>query len=131
LKFLAVGAFSFVVETGSLTALVLVFSMNRVAAKAIAFALAVLSNFIWHRFWTYAESRSKHVLTQAAQFTLLSVIGLGINLLAFRGADLLLVPLLGSVPALYAAQCTAVGVTLFWNLLANRLITYSDVKLGH
>lgn len=130
LKFLVVGAFGFVVDTGALTLLALVFSMNRIAAKGCAFLLAVISNFIWNRLWTYQDSRSKSVLVQAAQFVLVSVVGLGINMLVFGWADHLAHRFVASVYALYIAQVAAVGVALMWNFVANRFITYSDVKAG-
>lgn len=130
LKFLVVGGFGFLVDTGSLTLLALVFSMNRVAAKGCAFALALISNFVWNRLWTYPDSRSKSVVVQVAQFCLVSVVGLGINLLVFGWVDAFARRWCSSVYALYLAQMAAVGVALFWNFAANRFITYNDVELG-
>jgi len=131
LKFLVVGGFGFLVDTGTLSACVFVFSMNRVLAKGVAFSLAVISNFIWNRLWTYPESRSKHVVTQIVQFFVVSGVGLGINLVVFHLADKFATAhQWGSTYALYFAQCAAVGVALFWNYAANRLITYNDISLG-
>lgn len=130
LKFLVVGAFGFLVDTGSLTLFVMVLSMNRVLAKGLAFSLAVLSNFIWNRVWTYPDSRSKPIGVQVAQFLLVSVVGLGINLLVFALCDRLVSRIAGAFAGLYAAQAAAVGVALFWNYAANRMLTYSDVGLG-
>lgn len=130
LKFLVVGAFGFVVDTGSLSAFVLLFSLDRVLAKGLAFGLGVLSNFLWNRYWTYPDSRSKHPFAQALQFVFLSSIGLAINLGVFALVDGLLASSVDSVVALYVAQCAAVGGALFWNFAANRLLTYSDVRLG-
>ena len=129
LKFLVVGAFGFLVDTGSLSVFVFWFSMNRVIAKGLAFSLAVVSNFIWNRLWTYPDSRSKSVITQVAQFSLVSVVGLGINLVVFNWADRF-ASRWGSFYALYVAQAAAVGVALFWNYAANRIITYGDVAIG-
>jgi putative flippase GtrA len=130
LKFLVVGAFGFVVDTGSLSLFVLVFSMNRVVAKGIAFSLAVISNFIWNRLWTYPESRSKSLFAQVSQFFLVSVVGLGTNLLVFAWVDKMASHFISPALALYAAQCGAVGVALFWNYAANRVVTYNDIRLG-
>ena len=130
LKFLVVGGFSFVVDTGSLSALVLWFDTNRILAKAIAFSLAVLSNFVWNRYWIYPESRSKPWFKQLLQFCLMSVVGFVINMSVFALVDRLATEPLGHVLALYLAQAMAVGAALFWNFTANRLITYGDVKLG-
>ncbi len=76
LKFVVVGGIGFCVDTGTLTILALIFGVDRVVAKAVAFALAVLNNFIWNRLWTYPEARSKSLLTQVALFVAVSVVGL-------------------------------------------------------
>ena len=134
IKFAVVGGIGFVIDTGALSLLVFLLQLNgdneRLLAKSISFTLAVVSNFTWNRRWTYPESRSKPVRKQLAQFLVLNLIGLGINLAVFRLVDSLLNPLLGLALALYSAQIAAVSVALFWNFLANRLVTYSDVKFG-
>ncbi|HEY3669031.1 MAG TPA: GtrA family protein [Polyangiaceae bacterium] len=129
-KFLVVGGVGFVVDTGSLSLFALVLGMDHVLAKGIAFCLAVVNNFILNRLWTYPDSRSKSLLAQVVQFGLVSLVGLGINLVVFRWVDNLTLQRLGNVLALYTAQCAAVGVALFWNYAANRFVTYSDVGLG-
>jgi len=83
-----------------------------VLAKGIAFCLAVVNNFILNRLWTYPDSRSKSLLAQVVQFGLVSLVGLGINLVVFRWVDNLALQRLGNVLALYTAQCAAVGVAL-------------------
>ncbi len=134
IKFAIVGGIGFVIDTGTLS--LIVFSLHltgdtqRLAAKAVSFTLAVTSNFIWNRRWTYPESRSKPISKQMAQFFVLNLIGLGINLGVFAVVDSLLIPIAGLVLALYAAQIAAVGTAMFWNFAANRLVTYNDVKFG-
>ena len=130
LRFLAVGAFSFVVDTGALSLLVFGFGTNRVIAKGVGFCLAVLSNFIWNRFWIYTESRSKAVSAQLIQLFVISLVGLGINLAVFAVVDGAVRSSIGPTFGLYVAQALAVGTALIWNFVANRLITYGDVKLG-
>jgi len=135
MKFAIVGGIGFVIDTGALTLLVFLFGLTedwqRLIAKAISFTLAVISNFLWNRYWTYPESRSKPIGRQMTQFFVLNLMGLGINLIVFGFADALLTPIVGPAPALYGAQVSAVTVAMFWNFAANRLITYNDVKLGH
>ncbi len=129
-KFLVVGGVGFVIDTGCLSLLVFAFSFDRVLAKGIAFSIAVVNNFLWNRFWTYPESRSRPALAQVALFVLVSLVGLAINLLVFGRADRLARPFVSPAVALYFAQATAVGVALFWNYAANRLVTYRHVGLG-
>ena len=130
LKFLVVGAVGFVVDTGTLTALVFWGGVDRRVAKGLAFLAALLSGFVWNRLWAYRESRSKSMMAQVAQFALISLVGLGINVLIFGAVDHALAGRVSKVVALYVAQVFAVGTALIWNFGANRFITYSDIKLG-
>lgn len=134
IKFAIVGGIGFLIDTGALSLLVFLLHLendvHRLLAKSISFTLAVISNFVWNRRWTYPESRSKPLGRQMAQFFVLNLIGLGINLLVFGIVDSALMPIAGSVLALYGAQVAAVGVAMTWNFGANRLVTYNDVKIG-
>lgn len=131
-KFLVVGTIGFVVDTGTLNLLVLAFHYNtdtqRLIAKSISFSLAIISNFTWNHFWTYPDSRSKPMHHKLAQFSLVSVIGLGINLLIFGTLSGLLIARFGLAWGTNLAQACAVIVVLFWNFFANRFWTYSDVS---
>ncbi len=138
-KFSLVGAIGFVIDTGALNIMVGRFGMStgplRLLAKTISFLLALTSNFIWNRYWIYPDSRSKQLRMQAAQFVLVNVVGLALNLLIFGGVSSLLIPLLqelygsrsGLLLGTNAGQVCAVAVVLFWNFFANRYWTYSDV----
>ncbi len=138
-KFSMVGAIGFVIDTGALNIMVGVLGMStgslRLLAKTISFLLALISNFIWNRYWTYPESRSKRLRVQAAQFALVNVVGLALNLLIFGGVSSLLIPLLqgfygersGLMLGINAGQVCAVAVASFWNFFVNRHWTYSDV----
>ena len=138
-KFGMVGAIGFVIDTGALNIMVGTLGMysgpHRQVAKTISFLLALTSNFIWNRYWIYPESRSKRLRVQVAQFALVNVVGLGVNLIIFGAVSSSLIPLLqdlyGSLPGLLlgtnAGQVCAVVVVLFWNFFVNRYWTYSDV----
>ncbi|MDP6793404.1 MAG: GtrA family protein [Anaerolineales bacterium] len=138
-KFSLVGAIGFVIDTGALNIMVGILGMStgplRLLAKTISFLLALTSNFIWNRYWIYPESRSKRLRVQVAQFSLVNVLGLALNLLIFGSVTSLLIPFLqgmyGSRPGLLlgtnAGQVCAVAVVLFWNFFVNRYWTYSDV----
>jgi putative flippase GtrA len=109
-------------------------------AVGISLSTAIVSNFIWNRYWTYPDSRSKPIVRQFAQFYV-------INILAYiiRGPIMLLETVfagwLGQWFALgqetaetlgtYMAWALGVGIAMFWNFFINRFITYSDVdKVG-
>ena len=142
LKFGVVGTFGAVVDFGTFNVLHGSLSWPAVPASVCSFLAAVTSNFIWNRYWTYPDSRTKSVRRQAGQFALVSVVGLAIRtplfaLLIGPGTSLasfLLQTRLGSITNVTAAAlgsnlalAAAVIVVLFWNFLANRLWTYADI----
>lgn len=153
LKFAVVGVIGAVVDFGTLfilqaTVIPPVSVLNVVTATTLAFIAAIVSNFVWNRFWTYPDSRSRSVRRQLALFTFISVVGwLGRTLwitLSYAWLGALLMPALlpelrllrpGYVPSATAeaklgtivAQVIGVIIVMFWNFFANRHWTYNDV----
>lgn len=153
LKFAVVGVIGFIVDLGTLvvlqaTILPATSDLNVIIATSIAFIAAIISNFLWNRFWTYPDSRSRSVRTQMFQFTFISLVGWLARTLWIRlsyapiGAALypLLRSLLETVMPSFAAaqdvearlgsmvaQIIGVVVVMFWNFFANRYWTYGDV----
>lgn len=106
-------------------------------AQAISFSAAVVSNFLWNRYWTYPDSRSKPVGRQASQFLIVSLIGLAIRTGVFVLVQPAMIALAeGLLPDEASrialgenlALVVAVLVVLFWNFGINRVWTYSDVQ---
>ena len=106
-------------------------------AGAAAFILALISNFLWNRYWIYPDSRSKKVSRQLVEFTFVNLIGLGIRTLVLTLVTHVYVDLAGRLPVDLPlppavlgenlALVTAVGIVLFWNFFINRYWTYGDV----
>lgn len=149
IKFLVVGGLGFVVDLGTLVVLQATIlpptDTVRVAiATTIAFIAAIISNFIWNRFWTYPDSRSRSARTQFIQFAFISVVGWLARTAwiswAYTPLGQLLFPLIERVIPSFAAtpnaearigsiaaQFIGVVVVMFWNFFANRYWTYRDV----
>jgi len=139
LRFAVVGAIGAVVDFGVSNFLIQFFGTPLVLAGTLSFIAAIISNFLWNRYWTYPDSRTKRVSAQIIQFTLVSVMGLVIRvpILAlfepvverfFIQANL-------QIPGVLSATRLADNITLaiavlivmFWNFFANRYWTYADV----
>ena len=153
LRFSVVGLVGAIVDLGTLVLLQATLlppsSAILVAlATTIAFFAAVINNFLWNRYWTYPDSRSRPLRLQLIQFALVSVVGwVGRTIwisaaYAALGAALmpLALPLLRILRPEYAPSATAEGklgtfaawcigilVVMLWNFFANRYWTYSDV----
>ena len=140
LKFAFVGIIGAVIDFGVfniLTATTPFFKQNAIYAQGISFSLAVISNFIWNRFWTYPDSRSKPLNRQLGQFLLVSVIGLGIRTPVFALLEKILVqwftkwwPKNFLTPVFVGHNISlaiVIGVVMLWNFFINRYWTYNDV----
>jgi putative flippase GtrA len=122
---------------------------NVAIAQTISFSLATLSNYIWNRYWTYPDSRSRAWHKQIIQFALIGVIGwvfrtiwitaihntLGHALMPLALPIIHLfrhsyVPSAGGEAKLGTMVAWLIGVVvvMVWNFIANRLWTYSDVE---
>ncbi|MBP8165276.1 MAG: GtrA family protein, partial [Anaerolineales bacterium] len=79
-KFALVGTLGAAIDFGVMNLLSHFTSMDLVYAGTISFTCAVLSNFIWNRFWTYPESRSRPILNQLGMFFLVNLAGIAIRI---------------------------------------------------
>lgn len=161
-KFLVVGAIGFIVDFGIFNLLLnpanswvspghvlyeflielgfseyFVTHLGPTIASTISFVAAVCSNFLWNRYWTYPDSRSRSRRRQFTMFFIVSVIGVLIRIPIvflmtpiFRG----LISSIGVMEPMATRLAdnlslgVAVLVVLFWNFFANRHWTYNDVE---
>jgi len=138
LKFAIVGFIGFFVDAGIFNLCRSVFQIEPEFASAISFTVAVISNFMFNRFWTYPDSRTKPLSTQLGQFLVVNIIGLIIR----TGVLLLIIDplyaLFGKLSESFkidpiffgdnSALIIVVGIVLFWNFFVNRYWTYNDVS---
>ncbi|MCY4464356.1 MAG: GtrA family protein [Chloroflexi bacterium] len=155
IKFAFVGLLGFVIDSG--TVIILQNSLlppvtaanepldaNVALATTVAFVLAVCSNFVWNRLWTYPDSRSRSARKQLSQFVIVSIIGWALRTLwidlAYQSLGEFTTTLIQMLQADYApalldqnklgtmlALFFGVIVVTAWNFLANRYWTYNDV----
>ncbi len=137
LKFMAVGAFGAIVDFGIANLLSHFFDMPLVFAGTISFACAIVSNFIWNRYWTYPESRSRPLAHQLSMFFAVNVAGVAIRIPILHFVEPPLFNLIKSYPqveffspefiARNVTLALAVGIVMLWNFFINRYWTYNDV----
>ncbi len=136
-RFAIVGAIGAVVDFGILN-LLLLLSTTYVVAGTISFIAAVINNFVWNRYWTYPDSRSKKLARQLLQFTVINAIGLIIRIPLLAGLENLLINWFGKLlPDFFLSVqfmghntglAIAILIVMLWNFLANRYWTYNDVE---
>ncbi len=148
MKFIVVGGIGAVVDFGTFNILNGLFGVWSVAASVMSFSAAVTSNFLWNRFWTYPDSRSKSLPRQIGQFIVVSFVGLAIRTPLFAyveapairfaertqllalGAHYLSIPtnLDPTMLGRNLALGLAVVIVMTWNFGINRFWTYGDVS---
>ncbi len=135
-RFAIVGTIGAIVDFGVFNLLIRL-GLPSIFSSIISFILAVINNFVWNRYWTYPDSRSKPLSNQMVQFILVSVVGLGIRAVLFALLEKRLIALFGIwnitlplSPEFLGHNTTltlAILIVLLWNFLANRYWTYNDI----
>lgn len=123
-KFAIVGAIGAIIDFGLLNLMRGYFGWALLWANTLSVSVAIISNFIWNRLWTFPESRARKKRKQLPKFTIVNLIGLIINNLIVVGVDAFLVAYVGEPLSYNMAKAVAIGIVLFWNFGANRLWTY-------
>lgn len=136
-RFAIVGAIGAVVDFTILN-LLLLLKTPYVLAGGVSFVAAVINNFLWNRYWTYPDSRSKNVGRQLLQFAVINVIGLGVRVWLLSFLENRLIGLAARwFPHFFltpefighnAGVVIAILIVLMWNYAANRYWTYNDVS---
>jgi dolichol-phosphate mannosyltransferase len=119
LKFGVVGGSGYVINLAVFVVLSADLGLHHMAAAVGAFCVAVTSNFLWNRYWTFGAGDGPAGF-QAVRFFAVSVAALLLNLVVLEtlvsGASL------GGL----ASQAIAVAVAMPFNFLGNRLWTFAN-----
>jgi putative flippase GtrA len=136
LKFMVVGVIGAVVDFGIMNLLTKLGGLTLTVAGMISFVCAIISNFLWNRYWTYPDSRSRPLARQLAMFFIVNVAGIGIRLPILHFCEPPILRIIERLsldiftPGFMAKNFTlavAVGVVMLWNFFVNRYWTYNDI----
>ena len=137
LKFAVVGVIGAVIDFGVMNLLTQVAGMSLVPARTISFVCAVISNFIWNRYWTYPDSRSRPIGRQLIMFFAVNIAGVAIRIPILHFVEPPLInlfenmnlssPFSSEFLAKNLTLALAVGIVMLWNFFVNRYWTYNDV----
>ncbi len=137
LKFALVGTIGAVIDFGVMNLLTQAGGLSLVLAGTISFLAAVTSNFIWNRYWTYPDSRSRPLAHQLTMFFAVNIAGVAIRIPILHFIEPPLIKALARMhiraplaPEFLAKNLTlalAVGIVMLWNFFVNRYWTYNDI----
>ena len=136
-KFATVGALGALIDFAVMN-LFTHLGLRLVYAGTISFICAVLSNFTLNRYWTYPDSRSRHLLHQLGMFFLVNAVGIAFRIPTLHYVEPIMASgfesmahLSHNAAQLLAKNATlafAIGVVMIWNFFINRYWTYNDVE---
>jgi len=118
LKFGVVGGSGYLINLGVFAFLSGNLGVYHAVAAVGAFCVAVTSNFLWNRHWTFGPGEGLAHM-QAARFLAVSIACLVINLVLLEA-----IVASSSISEL-AAQAIAVAVAMPFNFLGNKLWTFA------
>ena len=137
IRFAIVGSIGFLVDLITFNLFRSGLGISPEISSIFSFLVAVASNFIWNRYWTYPDSRSKPIIGQLFQFIIVNVVGLGIRTIVFILIKKPLVNLFEILPICLPLKAYILGenlslaivviIIMFWNFFINRYWTYGDI----
>jgi putative flippase GtrA len=116
LQFGIVGLSGYVVNLAVFALLIGPLDVHHIPSAILAFCVAVTNNFWWNRHWTF-DARHGHAGFQAARFFAVSLVALGVNLIAL---ELLIRGGMSDLPA----QAVAIAIATPVNFIGNKLWTF-------
>ncbi len=116
-RFCAVGASGYAVNLAVYAAM-LALGLHYLAAAAVSFLVAALSNYVWNRVWTF-QARGERLLGQSARALTVSALSLGAN-------QLFLLALVGAGADHLAAQAVAILLVTPFSFAANKLWAFAE-----
>jgi putative flippase GtrA len=115
-KFCTVGAVGYAVNLAVYTTLVDAGGLHYNLAAAVSFLVAVSSNYVWNRLWTFRGQRG-HVAYQGLRFFVVSLLALGAN-------EVLLTAFVAGGVGKVVAQAIAVVLVTPINFVGNKLWSF-------
>ncbi len=95
-------------------------NINWKISNICGFTCACATNYILNRFWTF-ESKNNAIFNEFSKFFLVSLIGLCFNMLIVWFLHKYI-----KLP-FYFSKSVATLVVMFWNFIANFLITFAQI----
>lgn len=126
IKFGMVGAVTVLIDLGIYNLLIRQ-GLNLYWSRTISIIVAVTMGYFWHRHWTF-RSRNPQMHREFIKFCIISITGLGLNLLIMR----ILYPMTNFIKSDYLHKnivaLLAIGIVFFWNYFMQKNWTFKKIK---
>lgn len=124
-KFAVVGVIGTLIDVGIYNILAILCAYNIYISRSISFTLAATNNYILNRVWTF-KSKDKRVARQFGKFFVISLVGLGLNLLIMKMLEDVVSPIENEIIRKNVPVIIAILIVLFWNFFANKYWTFKQ-----
>jgi putative flippase GtrA len=134
MRFAVVGLSGVFVNLGMLAALADGLEWPDVLSSAVAIEVSILWNFLLNNAWTFKDRNATARIgffRRMGVYNLVSLVGLGIQLLAFIGMNHVFVTTFDlQEPGLwkYPSQLVGIAIAMAWNFLSNFYFTWAQAK---
>jgi putative flippase GtrA len=115
-RFALVGALGTALDVGLMMFFIETARLPTLSANILSYSTGIVNNYFWNRRWTFSNRKTPGWIIQLFQFSLVSLVGLGLNSLLVVGLE--------GMAGLLPAKLLATGIVLLWNYNANRLWTF-------
>lgn len=132
IRFAAVGISGVFVNLGVLYLFADVLRFRDVVSSAIAIEASIIWNFILNNAWTFRDKNhlaKVGALARVFRYNLVSLVGLGIQLVTFillTSAIVHLLALAEPGPWKYPSQLVGIGIAMAWNFFSNFSWTWAQ-----
>ncbi len=123
IQFSLVGLLGMVIDFGITAFCKEILKWQKYVANSCGFTLAVCSNYLLNRYWTFKSSNAS-LSQEFLSFLAISIIGLFINNLVIW-----LCIQKGKI-SFYFAKVIAIGVTVMWNFFCNYFLTFNQAFIN-
>ena len=129
-KFALVGGLNFLIDLGTLNLLIalsgIASGFYAVAFKGVAFLVALVSSFLWNKFWTFQARSVENARQQFAEFFAVTVVGFLINVGVFALMNDVVGTRGGINPPTWASISAAAAaiVGLVWNFIGYKFVVF-------
>lgn len=124
-RFMVVGMLGTIIDFSLFAVLSIQLGIPMLLANTLSYSAGIVNNYIFHRFWTFADRPQRAAARQFSQFAGVSLGALVINnLIVLLLASLFSKLFMDSTLGVVFAKIFAIGVGLSWNFLANHFWTF-------
>ncbi|MBI5038135.1 MAG: GtrA family protein [Candidatus Kerfeldbacteria bacterium] len=124
-KFAIVGVLGTIVDFGVYSILTRFFDFYYISATAISVCAAIINNFYWNKYWTFAKGNSGKTGSESGKFIVVSLLNYALNIgITYAIVEHTSAEQWFGTAEDFFAKVVAIAIVLFSNYFANKYWTF-------